>query len=73
MKTYRIGHVDGRTVYFAWAPTSATVRNQLVLSTQADLKVTTIKGQAKKAKKHAQGKLIDLYNEPVIIEVPPEP
>ena len=68
---YRMMHSDGRWTHFAWAKTTERMRSQLLLSTEKDPKITTIKGETKEAKNHSKGgKIIDLYNEPVIIEVP---
>lgn len=67
---YRVQHASGGWTYWAWAPTTKTKRSQLVLPYKQETTITDIKGETSKAAEHEKGRLIDLYNEPVMIEVP---
>lgn len=67
---YRIQHASGAWTYWAWAPTTSTKRSQLVLPYKQETTITDVKGESTKAAEHEKGRLIDLFNEPVMIEVP---
>lgn len=65
---YQMAREGGRNVYFAWAKTTKTLKNQLVLGTDAD-KVTAFDLDGKDvAPRDAKGNaLFDLIDEPLII------
>ncbi|OGG51777.1 MAG: hypothetical protein A3F84_22115 [Candidatus Handelsmanbacteria bacterium RIFCSPLOWO2_12_FULL_64_10] len=67
---YRVEHAGGGRTFWAWAPTTSTKRSQLVLPYPQETTITDVKGETTKAAEHEKGRLIDLFNEPVMIEIP---